>query len=93
MSLNRWAKTRDSNEGDIIKVFELAGASVEKIDTPCDLIIGFLGRSYLVEIKTEKGTLTPKQKSFIRNWKGDYYIVRTIEQALELINNLRKRQS
>ena len=82
---------RDANEGEIISAFELAGATVTKIDVPCDLIVGYAGRSILVEVKTATGTLTKDQKKFIKTWKGDYLIVRTIEEALEIIINLRKQ--
>lgn len=92
MSLNRFAKKRDKSEPEIISAFEMAGATVESIDTPCDLIVGYLGVNVLVEVKTKTGKLTQNQKDFIRDWKGTYLIVRTIEEALEIIQKIRKNK-
>lgn len=40
MSLNRVNPTRDANEAPIVQVLQKLGASVWRIDTPCDLIVG-----------------------------------------------------
>lgn len=84
LSLNRYDKRRDKNETEIINVFRSVGISVEPIDTPCDLIIGWGGRSALVEVKTEKGGYTESQKKFLTTWRGDYITVRSVDQALKV---------
>jgi len=40
MGLHSHANQRDRNEKPIVEVFERCGASVWKVDTPCDLIVG-----------------------------------------------------
>lgn len=87
MSLNRWAKKRDENEADIFETLRAHGLSVEPIDTPADAIVGYGGRTYLVEVKRPKkkgqaaGKLTPPQEAFLETWKGDHTILRTVEEA------------
>lgn len=81
MSLNRWAKRRDSNELEIIDEFERLGFSVCRIDTPLDLIVGKNDRNYLVEVKTASGRLTKDQQQFIRDWQGQFAVVRTVEEV------------
>lgn len=39
----------------------------------------------LVEVKDEKGKLTPSQERFINEWTGNYIIIRTREDAENLI--------
>ena len=85
MSLNRFAKKRDKNEPEIIETFKKSGFSVESLDTPCDLIVGYGKSSYLVEVKTTTGKLTKRQKDFVKDWKGDYFVVRTIDEANTLV--------
>jgi len=81
--LNRFAKRRDANEPEIVKAFEDCGYSVERIDKPCDLIVGKWGKSFLIEVKTLTGKLNDKQKEFVEKWKGNYHIIRTIEDVIK----------
>ncbi len=83
MSLNRFAKKRDANEAAIISAYRAHGLSVETIDTPCDLIIGWGDVSYLREVKNGKrGRLTPSQVKFRETWKGNYKIINSVEDAV-----------
>jgi hypothetical protein len=49
-----------------------------------DLVCGFQGQNYLLEIKTQDGKLTPDQVEFIETWRGTVHIVRTVEEALRV---------
>ena len=40
MGLLSHANTRDANEPEIVELFEKLGASVWRMDTPCDLLVG-----------------------------------------------------
>lgn len=64
------AKRRDANEPEIVAALELAGASVTRLDgdgVP-DLLVGFQGRSKLLEVKLPLG---PRGgKSARREWEG-----------------------
>jgi hypothetical protein len=39
-----------------------------------------------MEVKKEKGKLTPEQVKFHENWKGEIHIVRTVDEAIEILN-------
>lgn len=70
---------KDSNHGDIQSLLKESHCSVIDLsgigdDCP-DLLVGYRGRSFLVEIKSEKGKLSPGQLDFIRLWRGDPVIV------------------
>ena len=82
MTLHRYAKARDANEPEVIEWLETHGYSVERIDVPCDLIVGKARRSHLVEVKMPKEKLTPAQMRFQRRHRGDYHIVRSGEDAV-----------
>ena len=60
MTLHRYAKARDANEPEVIEWLEAHGYSVERIDVPCDLIVGKARRSHLVEVKMPKEKLRTK---------------------------------
>ena len=91
--MNRKAARRDSNEPEIVNALVKAGATVMKISDSGypDLVVGFRKKdgslfNALMEIKTEKGVVRNDQQTFIDKWHGAVWIVRTVEQALEIIN-------
>ncbi|MCJ8053841.1 hypothetical protein GB928_018450 [Shinella curvata] len=74
MSMPRHNAKRDESEPAIIAVLERVGFSVYRLDKPVDLLCGFRGRNYLVEVKTgTKGYgkgLNANQQSFADDWRG-----------------------
>lgn len=72
---------RDANEPDIFDALRGHGFTVCPLDKPCDAVVGYQGRSYLVEVKMPKGKLTGPQEQFLEMWRGDYTILRTVEDA------------
>ena len=93
MALRRYGNQRDANEHEIIRVLEQAGCTVIKLDTPVDLAVGRCTprgpRTFFLEVKTEKGKLTPDQVEFFDTWKGHAAIVRNEDEALKAIGVLR----
>ena len=85
MSLSRRNAKRDENEREVIVALETCGASVEQLsgrDIP-DLLVGFQGRDYTVEVKHPK---TPKSKAkrlersegqaeWAKRWRGAKSVV------------------
>lgn len=85
MKRQAYAKRRDANEPEIVKALRDVGATVELLDW-CDLLVGYKGVNYLIEVKTEKGTLTDKQELDFPRWNGrKIKIARTVEAALKEI--------
>lgn len=81
---------RDANERDIFDTLRRFGLSVQPIDVPCDAIVGYGGQTWLVEIKTDKGTLTKPQRKFYETWKGNRQILRSTEGAQEFAKHVRQ---
>lgn len=87
MSLNRRAAKRDGNEAEIVDALVEIGATVQRISARgvADLLCGFRGRNYLLEVKAKKGMMTDDQVKFRDNWQGQYKAVWSIEDALREI--------
>lgn len=83
MSLNRYAKKRDASEPEIVSTLLQCGFSVERIDTPVDLICGWRGRTFLVECKVEGAKLNKKQTDFAWRWRGQFVVLRSAQDAIE----------
>lgn len=81
MSINRYNPKRDKNEPEIVEYFKKRGFSVERLNTPLDLLIGYKKRNYLVEVKVQGRSLNENQEKFVESWKGQFFVVRSVEQA------------
>ena len=79
----------DANQAEIVRALEAAGAVVidlHAVGGGCpDLMVGFRGRNYCLEVKTATGKLRPDQQEFFDTWAGQAAVVRTVEAALEFI--------
>lgn len=96
-------KRRDANESLIVAALRAVGASVLVLDAKGapDLIVGWCGRTHLVEIKNPnatggakqggrrtkgRGALTPAQVNAIDSWKGaSIHQVVNVDEALRAI--------
>ena len=90
MPANKGFYTRrkvDKNQTEIVKVLKQLGCSVlslaDKGHGVPDLLVGFRGRNYLVEVKGEKGKLTPDQEIFFETWRGQTMVFRCVEEVIE----------
>ncbi|MEY4720068.1 MAG: hypothetical protein RL563_2686 [Pseudomonadota bacterium] len=90
----RRAARRDDNEGEIVRALRECGAQVVYIDEPCDLIVGYKGRTILVEIKDgskppSARKLTPNEQKFHDEWTGgELHVITSVSQALDVIVGL-----
>jgi len=67
----RRAARVDANQEQIVSALRGAGAYVWIIGLPVDLLVGYKGYTFLVEIKTDsKKRLTKLQADFFENWTG-----------------------
>ena len=86
----RHAKRTDANQEAIVKALRDAGAYVWIISLPVDLLVGYKGHTFLVEIKTgARKRLTALQADFFENWSGSTLArVDSPEAALRMIGVL-----
>lgn len=79
----------DQNQREIIDALRRVGASVYPLHFAgkgCpDLIVGFRGRNFLLEVKTERGRLNAEQRDFHQAWRGQVAVVRSRREAVEAI--------
>ena len=93
MTINRYSKRRDPNEAAIVAALRNAGAYVHLLDLPLDLLVGYQGRTYLLEVKLplgprggERTEWKPSQREFLAAWPGGVaQVVRTPAEALDVI--------
>jgi hypothetical protein len=87
----RYAKRVDANQDQIVSALRAAGAYVWIIGLPVDLLVGFKGHTFLVEVKDgSKKRLTPLQDDFFQNWTGGTLArIDNAEAALRMIGVLK----
>ena len=67
----RYAAKVDSNQDAIVSALRAAGAYVWIVGLPVDLLVGYKGRTILMEVKNgPKKPLTALQHAFFANWAG-----------------------
>lgn len=81
----------DANQDQIVSVLEAVGASVVPIGRPVDLLVGFRGMTFLLEVKNPDSSYGKKgankaQQEFTKLWQGHPpAIVSTPLEALRAI--------
>jgi hypothetical protein len=88
-----YKKRVDENQKTIVHTFIALGASVLNLSTVgrgCpDLLIGYRGKSVLVEVKSPKGTFTEPQIKFMQDWRGGAVSrIDSVDAAIRLIKML-----
>ena len=79
----------DGNQKEIVKALRGVGASVQSMarlgkGAP-DLLVGYGGQNWLMEVKADKGMLRALQAVWLSNWRGRVAVVRSTADALALI--------
>lgn len=84
----------DANHGAIVDALRAVGASVQSLakvgEGVPDLVVGFRGANYLLEIKDgdkppSKQALTPDQVTWHAAWRGQKQVVNSVTSALRAI--------
>ena len=82
-------KRVDLDQKQMIAQLEGMGFSVlnlSAVGRGCpDLLVGKDGQNFLLDIKSEKGALTPAQIEFHKNWQGHCEIIK-LESLGEFLN-------
>lgn len=84
----------DANQGEVVAGFRCAGATVQSLapvgDGCPDLLIGFRGRNYLVEVKdgskppSARG-LTRDQMEWVEGWRGQWALAKDLADVERLV--------
>lgn len=91
MAIRHWDR-RDKNQAPIVEALRKAGAVVWEIRSTGarrglpDLMCGYAGRTWLLEVKQPGGKLSPEQERFAGTWRGGpVATVTTPEEALAAV--------
>jgi hypothetical protein len=88
-AVRRYAMRRDAVEPGIVAALERI-AQVERMVTPCDLLVRYRRRVHLLEVKDPDAREDKRQQSqiiFLREWEVPK--VRNIEEALKAIGAIK----
>ena len=85
----RNAKT-DHNQNEIVQALRQVGCTVvllHKVGSGVpDLLVGFRGDTYLMEVKQAKGKPNVRQEQWYREWNGRVpVVVKTIDDAINAV--------
>ena len=88
------ARRTDANHGEVAAAFERLGCSVWKVNDVVDLVIGYGGIAFLIEVKD--GTkppsaqkLTPREEKFRKSWTGGLYLIRNMQDVEKCVATMR----
>ena len=77
----RHKNKRDANEKEIVSELQAHGFTVERMDVPADLLAGYGGRDFLIEVKMPGAPFTGPQTAFYKTWRGSKTILRSFGDA------------
>lgn len=86
----------DANQPEIVKAFRDLGWSVliiSQLKNCCDIVVAKEGCTLLVEIKDgskppSKQKLTDGESKFLSTWKGEWHIVKSIDDVVKINSEL-----
>lgn len=89
----RYKARKDTVHAEIVTALRAVGASVQDLSAVGggvpDILVGYRGINYLMEIKTPKhGTKAgtkARQQEWHESWRGSVYYVRSIDEAYRII--------
>ena len=79
----------DKNHQEIVAVLQAVGATVQdlsQVGAGCpDIVVGYRGKNYFFEIKSEKGKLKERQKTWHSLWRGQVHTIYNEYEAFEIL--------
>ena len=88
------AARTDANHTLIAAACRAAGATVHHTHRVGggfpDLSVGIAGLNLLIEVKTNTGQLNANEQRFHAEWRGQIAVVRTVEEAVALVERCRE---
>jgi Holliday junction resolvase len=97
--MRRAAKV-DANQGQVVEALRKAGCTVQLLHAVgggCpDLLVSCQGQVLLIEVKDgskppSAQKLTPDQITWHAGWQAQVHIVNSVEQALEVVEQYKRR--
>jgi hypothetical protein len=83
------ARRTDACQADIVAALRAVGASVEDLHlvghSAPDLLAGYQGQNYLIEVKSNIGHLSEGQRQWHAAWRGKVWVVRCVADALGVL--------
>ncbi|MDD4986141.1 MAG: hypothetical protein PHQ43_10210 [Dehalococcoidales bacterium] len=80
------AKRTDANQAEIMAALRKVGASVQslhEVGRGCpDLVVGYHGHNYLMEVKMPFQILNAAEEAWHVKWKGQVAVVYGVKEAL-----------
>lgn len=90
------AKRTDANQAEIAAALRKAGCSVQdlhEVGHGCpDILVGYAGHTWCFEIKVHGGKLTDDEHEWALRWHGQYAVIHSAEEALEIMGLLRRER-
>jgi len=90
INMKHYSRKTDDNQKAIVATLTAIGATVFDCSAVGegfpDLVVGYHGKNYLIEIKQPEGKMTESQKLFSTLWRGHYSIARTEQEALDIVS-------
>ncbi len=84
-------KRTDTNQPAIVAALRELGATVQdlhEVGRGCpDILVGWRGSNILMEIKTQSGRMTEDEHNWHTSWRGRVYVVKTVRQAIEILED------
>ena len=84
------ANRLDANQTAIVGILRNLGISVQLLNAVkkgCpDILVGYGGKNFLFEIKTDTGKLTKPEEKWMGSWKGQVAVVKSAEEIISIIN-------
>lgn len=90
MKYKAYNAKRDANEPSIIDCLKAHGLTVERLDQPLDLLVGYGGFTVLAEVKMPRNKrgdpkpYTEYQDEFLERWDGGHVLLVSIQDAKDL---------
>ena len=85
----RHTHRKDEIQDVVVSYLRASGVSVSVIGKPVDLMIGFRGKTWPLELKSgHKGyakALNERQQKFKDNWSGEVLVFHSLQDAIDWI--------
>ena len=85
------AQRVDANQRQVMQALRAIGADVLFIGHPVDLLVGYRGENWLLEVKDgskppSARRLTKAQAPFVDTWRGRVAVVKSVDEAIKAIS-------